>query len=73
MPLLGAEALSGHDTSGPTTDDAMTRSEDQLHIGTEKQAAAGAGFVSTSPRMLPADSLRREAPQKQASSLMAGG
>ena len=27
----------GHDTSGPTTDDAMTRSEERLHVGTEKQ------------------------------------
>ncbi|MCU1406156.1 MAG: photosystem reaction center subunit [Glaciihabitans sp.] len=26
----------GHDTSGPTTDRAMTRSEEQLHVGTEK-------------------------------------
>ncbi|RIJ51210.1 DUF2382 domain-containing protein [Clavibacter lycopersici] len=26
----------GHDTSGPTTDDAMTRSEEQLHVGTER-------------------------------------
>ena len=26
----------GRDTSGPTTDDAMTRSEEQVHIGTEK-------------------------------------
>lgn len=26
----------GHDTSGPTTDDAMTRSEEQVHAGTEK-------------------------------------
>ncbi|MGY1836868.1 DUF2382 domain-containing protein [Blastococcus sp. SYSU DS0510] len=26
----------GHDTSGPTTDDAMTRSEEQLHIGTQR-------------------------------------
>ena len=24
----------GHDTSGPTTDDAMTRSEEELHVGT---------------------------------------
>jgi uncharacterized protein (TIGR02271 family) len=32
----------GHDTSGPTTDDAMTRSEEQLHVGTEKQAAGRA-------------------------------
>lgn len=29
----------GHDTSGPTTDDAMTRSEERLNIGTEKQEA----------------------------------
>jgi uncharacterized protein (TIGR02271 family) len=27
---------AGHDTSGPNTDDAMTRSEEQLHVGTEK-------------------------------------
>lgn len=27
---------SGHDTSGPTTDDAMTRSEEQLDVGTER-------------------------------------
>jgi uncharacterized protein (TIGR02271 family) len=26
----------GHDTSGPTTDDAMTRSEERLNVGTEK-------------------------------------
>ncbi|WP_375484771.1 DUF2382 domain-containing protein [uncultured Jatrophihabitans sp.] len=25
----------GHDTSGPNTDDAMTRSEERLHVGTE--------------------------------------
>ncbi|WP_018332638.1 DUF2382 domain-containing protein [Actinomycetospora chiangmaiensis] len=25
----------GHDTSGPTTDEAMTRSEEELHVGTE--------------------------------------
>ncbi len=27
----------GHDTSGPTTDDAMTRSEEQLHVGTRTE------------------------------------
>ncbi len=27
----------GHDTSGPTTDDAMTRSEEQLRVGTQRQ------------------------------------
>ncbi|QCB95203.1 PRC and DUF2382 domain-containing protein [Cellulomonas shaoxiangyii] len=26
----------GHDTSGPSTDDAMTRSEERLHVGTER-------------------------------------
>jgi uncharacterized protein (TIGR02271 family) len=26
----------GHDTSGPNTDDAMTRSEERIHTGTEK-------------------------------------
>ena len=31
-----ARGTVGHDTSGPTTDDAMTRSEEQLHVGTEK-------------------------------------
>jgi uncharacterized protein (TIGR02271 family) len=30
------DGIVGHDTSGPTTDDAMTRSEEQLHVGTEK-------------------------------------
>ncbi|MDQ0770137.1 uncharacterized protein (TIGR02271 family) [Pseudarthrobacter defluvii] len=32
----------GYDTSGPTTDDAMTRSEEQLHVGTEREAAGRA-------------------------------
>jgi uncharacterized protein (TIGR02271 family) len=27
---------TGHDTSGPNTDTAMTRSEEELHVGTEK-------------------------------------
>ncbi|MQA35331.1 DUF2382 domain-containing protein [Modestobacter roseus] len=27
---------TGHDTSGPTTDDAMTRSEEQLRVGTQQ-------------------------------------
>ncbi|MFJ6002299.1 DUF2382 domain-containing protein [Arthrobacter sp. NPDC092385] len=27
----------GQDTSGPTTDDAMTRSEEELHVGTERR------------------------------------
>jgi uncharacterized protein (TIGR02271 family) len=32
----------GRDTSGPTTDDAMTRSEERLHVGTEKVTAGRA-------------------------------
>jgi uncharacterized protein (TIGR02271 family) len=33
---VSADTQVGYDTSGPTTDDAMTRSEEQLHVGTEK-------------------------------------
>jgi uncharacterized protein (TIGR02271 family) len=32
----------GHDTSGPTTDDAMTRSEEELRVGTAKREAGRA-------------------------------
>jgi uncharacterized protein (TIGR02271 family) len=32
----------GHDTSGPTTDDAMTRSEERLRVGTETREAGRA-------------------------------
>ncbi|MFJ3383638.1 MULTISPECIES: DUF2382 domain-containing protein [unclassified Curtobacterium] len=35
-------AIQGHDTSGPTTDDAMTRSEERLHVGTERVEAGRA-------------------------------
>ncbi len=37
---MGTDAAGtvGRDTSGPTTDDAMTRSEERLNVGTEKQA-----------------------------------
>jgi len=31
----GERGTVGHDTSGPTTDDAMTRSEEQLQVGTQ--------------------------------------
>jgi uncharacterized protein (TIGR02271 family) len=34
---VGGPAAQGYDTSGPTTDDAMTRSEERLHVGTENQ------------------------------------
>jgi uncharacterized protein (TIGR02271 family) len=32
----------GQDTSGPNTDDAMTRSEERLHVGTEREATTRA-------------------------------
>jgi uncharacterized protein (TIGR02271 family) len=32
-----ARGTVGHDTSGPTTDNAMTRSEEELRVGTAKQ------------------------------------
>ena len=32
----GTTMNTGHDTSGPTTDEAMTRSEERLRVGTEK-------------------------------------
>ncbi|MBG0738269.1 PRC and DUF2382 domain-containing protein [Paeniglutamicibacter antarcticus] len=34
--LSGESGVQGRDTSGPTTDDAMTRSEEKLRVGTEK-------------------------------------
>jgi uncharacterized protein (TIGR02271 family) len=37
-----ARTAVGHDTSGPTTDDAMTRSEEQLRVGTETREAGRA-------------------------------
>jgi uncharacterized protein (TIGR02271 family) len=38
----GEPGIQGQDTSGPTTDDAMTRSEEQLHVGTQRQASGKA-------------------------------
>jgi uncharacterized protein (TIGR02271 family) len=38
----GREGVQGRDTSGPTTDDAMTRSEERLHVGTEQVQAGRA-------------------------------
>jgi uncharacterized protein (TIGR02271 family) len=32
-----APGTTGRDTSGPTTDDAMTRSEEELHVGTQQR------------------------------------
>jgi uncharacterized protein (TIGR02271 family) len=34
--------IEGRDSSGPTTDDAMTRSEERLHVGTEQRDAGKA-------------------------------
>jgi uncharacterized protein (TIGR02271 family) len=33
---------TGHDTSGPTTDDAMTRSEERLNVGTQSRESGRA-------------------------------
>jgi uncharacterized protein (TIGR02271 family) len=38
----GVDTSVGYDTSGPTTDDAMTRSEEHLNVGTEKVVAGKA-------------------------------
>ena len=40
--LAGRDSIAGRDTSGPATDDAMTRSEEQLHVGTEQVQAGRA-------------------------------
>ena len=37
-----AAGTVGHDTSGPTTDDAMTRSEEQLRVGTRTEESSRA-------------------------------
>ena len=41
----GEQGTVGHDTSGPTTDDAMTRSEEELRIGTAKRESGRARLV----------------------------
>src|SRR5215203_3457088 len=38
----GGRGTVGHDTSGPTTDDAMTRSEEHLKVGTQQREAGRA-------------------------------
>jgi uncharacterized protein (TIGR02271 family) len=40
--LTGAPGVQGRDTSGPTTDSAMTRSEEQLRVGTQTREAGRA-------------------------------
>ena len=39
---LGVAGTVGRDTSGPTTDDAMTRSEERLHVGSERRESGRA-------------------------------
>jgi uncharacterized protein (TIGR02271 family) len=39
---ITAAGAQGHDTSGPTTDEAMTRSEERLHVGSETVRAGQA-------------------------------
>jgi uncharacterized protein (TIGR02271 family) len=41
-PPLTGEGAVGRDTSGPTTDEAMTRSEEQLRVGTQTREAGRA-------------------------------
>ncbi len=40
--LAGEPGVVGRDTSGPTTDDTMTRSEEQLNVGTQKRESGKA-------------------------------
>ena len=59
---VDASAGNGHDVSGPTTDDAMTRSEEELRVGTERREAGRARLrkyvvTETEQRTVP---IRRE-------------
>jgi uncharacterized protein (TIGR02271 family) len=48
----GAEGAVGHDVSGPNTDDAMTRSEEELRVGTAQREAGRARlrkWIETEP------------------------
>jgi len=40
--FTGTERSAGHDVSGPNTDDAMTRSEEQVRVGTTQEQAGRA-------------------------------
>jgi uncharacterized protein (TIGR02271 family) len=42
---FGEQGTVGHDTSGPTTDDAMTRSEEELRVGIAKRESGRARLV----------------------------
>ena len=41
----GGREPTGHDTSGPTTDDAMTRSEEEVSVGTTRRESGRARLV----------------------------
>jgi uncharacterized protein (TIGR02271 family) len=59
-----ADGHVGHDTSGPTTDDAMTRSEEELHVGTREREAGRARlrkWVETEPVTTTVQTRREEA------------
>jgi hypothetical protein len=45
----GAPGAQGYDTSGPTTDEAMTRSEERMHVGTATQEAGRARLLIERP------------------------
>src|SRR4051794_1911535 len=50
--FTGTERSAGHDVSGPNTDDAMTRSEEQVSVGTTQEQAGRARlrkYVVTEP------------------------
>jgi sporulation protein YlmC with PRC-barrel domain len=44
----GEAGIVGRDTSGPTIDEAMTRSEERLNVGTARQEVGGPGCASSS-------------------------
>ena len=46
--LAGDAGIQGRDTSGPTTDDAMTRSEERLRVAPSRSRPGGRSCASTS-------------------------
>lgn len=62
-PDAAAAPVVGHDTSGPTTDDAMTRSEEQLRVGVEQRETGRARlrkYVVTEEVQQPVEVRREE-------------
>jgi len=61
--FAGDRGAVGHDTSGPTTDDAMTRSEERLRVGTEKVEQGRVRlrkYVVTEQQQVPVTTTREE-------------